>query len=145
MQEKILAAIPQGSTDTVLEVALIQDERGDRSHLELRSLTWSASLGWYRQHTLKLDRDATQALLRTFGYVRRYLEKESSPEPVRKVIPLRDGAAPGRQQRSHPSSQTHTPETIQAVRYSLEAATRYSDFELQTCPRRDETSCNQVM
>jgi hypothetical protein len=51
MQENIITAIPQGSADTVLEVALIYDDNQD-VHIELRYLVWGAGVGWYRQHTL---------------------------------------------------------------------------------------------
>jgi hypothetical protein len=86
MQEKIIAAIPQGREDIVLEVALIQDERTGIS-IELRSLTWSADVGWYRQQTLKLDRTAARALLRTLGYVRGHLGSEPCDMQATKVIP----------------------------------------------------------
>ena len=87
MQEDIIAAIPQGSADTVLEVALIRDDSQD-VHIELRYLAWGAGVGWYRQHTLKLDRSAAQALFRTFGYIRSCLAKLPLDESAKKVIPL---------------------------------------------------------
>ena len=86
MQENIIAAIPQGSADTVLEVALIHDDSQD-VHIELRYLAWGSGVGWYRQHTLKLDRPAAQALLRTLGYVQGRLRTAPDGQ-ARKVIPL---------------------------------------------------------
>jgi hypothetical protein len=87
MQEHIIATIPQGSADTALEVALLQDERKD-VYIELRCLAWGTGVGWYRQHTLKLDRLAAQALLRTLGYVRSRLDPVPLSGQIRKVIPL---------------------------------------------------------
>jgi hypothetical protein len=87
MQENIIATIPQGSADTVLEVALLQDEKKD-VHIELRCLAWGPGVGWYRQHTLKLDRPAAQALLRTLGYVRSRLDTVPLDRQARKVISL---------------------------------------------------------
>jgi hypothetical protein len=89
MQENIIAAIPQGRTDTVLEVALIQGD-SDNLGIELRCLAWGPGVGWYRQHTLKLDRTAARALLRAFGSVRSRLHKEPCAGPAKKVIPLPD-------------------------------------------------------
>ena len=87
MQENIIATIPQGSADTVLEVALIHD--GSQGvHIELRYLAWGAGVGWYRQHTLKLDRSAAQALFRTLGYIRSCLAKLPLDGSAKKVIPL---------------------------------------------------------
>src|SRR5215813_2587321 len=87
MQENIIATIPQGSADTVLEVALIHD--GSQGvHIELRYLAWGTGVGWYRQHTLKLDRSAAQALFRTLGYIRSCLAKLPRDESAEKVIPL---------------------------------------------------------
>jgi hypothetical protein len=87
MQEKIIAAIPQGSEDTALEVALIQDDHHGM-HVELRYLAWSAGVGWYRQHTLRLDRPAARTLLRALGYVRNLLGTEAPRGQAKKVIPL---------------------------------------------------------
>jgi hypothetical protein len=87
MQENIITAIPQGSADTVLEVALIYGDSQD-VHIELRYLVWGAGVGWYRQHTLKLDRTTAQALFRTLGYVRSCLAKLPLDGSAKKVIPL---------------------------------------------------------
>lgn len=87
MQENIIAAIPQGSADTVLEVALIHDDSQD-VHIELRYQAWGSGVGWYRQHTLKLDRSAAQALFRTLGYIRSCLAKLPLDGSAEKVIPL---------------------------------------------------------
>src|SRR5215510_8277690 len=66
MQENIIATIPQGSADTVLEVALIHDGSQD-VHIELRYLAWGAGVGWYRQHTLKLTLCPYTTLCRSVG------------------------------------------------------------------------------
>jgi hypothetical protein len=87
MHEEVLATIPQDGSDNVLEVALIHDGATDPS-VELRYLSWGTGLGWYRQHTLKLDRTAAWALLRTFGPLRRRLAQDTSSTADRQVIPL---------------------------------------------------------
>jgi hypothetical protein len=87
MHEEVLATIPQDSSDNLLEVALIHDGATDPS-VELRYLSWGTGLGWYRQHTLKLDRTAAWALLRTFGPLRRRLAQDTSSTADRQVIPL---------------------------------------------------------
>ena len=87
LQENIIAAIPQGGADTVLEVVLIYDDSQD-VHIELRYLIWGTGVGWYRQHTLKLDRTAAQTLFQTLGYVRSCLTKLSPDGSAKKVIPL---------------------------------------------------------
>jgi hypothetical protein len=92
MHEEVIAAIPQGSGDTVLEVALMHDGAGSTG-VELRYLVWSTGLGWYRQHTLALDSAAVRALLRTLGSVQRRLEQKTATALARNVIPF----PPGRQ------------------------------------------------
>jgi hypothetical protein len=88
MHERIIAAIPQSSADTMLEVALIQDDTHANVGLELRYLAWSAGLGWYRQQTLTLDHTAAQALLRTLRSVRDFFNTASLSGPRGKVIPF---------------------------------------------------------
>jgi hypothetical protein len=44
MRENVIAAIPQCSADTVLEVALIHDDSQD-VHIELRYLVWGTGVG----------------------------------------------------------------------------------------------------
>ncbi|HEY7495216.1 MAG TPA: hypothetical protein VIH59_29430 [Candidatus Tectomicrobia bacterium] len=87
MCEEVLATIFQDGSDNVLEVAIIHDGATDPT-VELRYLSWGTGLGWYRQHTLKLDRTAAWALLRTFGPLRRRLAKGTSSASGQQVIPL---------------------------------------------------------
>lgn len=87
MHEEILARIPQENPDHVLEVALLHDSTGTRS-IVLRSLWWSADLGWYCQHTLRLERATARALLRTLGHVQGRLRQGGPSTPGRSVIPF---------------------------------------------------------
>jgi len=87
MHEEILARIPQGTPDHILEVALLRDSAGTRS-IELRSLLWGAGLGWYCQSTLRLERAAARALLRTLGHVQGRLGPGESLSQGRNIIPF---------------------------------------------------------
>jgi hypothetical protein len=92
MHEEIIATIPQKQPDTVLEVALIHNDDG-ASHIELRCMTWGEGLGWYRQKTLALDRDAARALLQDLGQMRSQVSAAGPLHGGRKVIPLTQGKA----------------------------------------------------
>jgi len=87
MHEEILARIPQGAPDCSLEVVLLHDSAGTCS-IELRSLLWSAGLGWYCQHTLRLERTAARTLLRTLGHVQARLGPGEAPRQGRSIIPF---------------------------------------------------------
>jgi hypothetical protein len=86
MQEEVIATIRQNDSSNLLEVALVQDgASGPR--VELRVLSWGTGLGWYRQHTLRLDRTAARALLHTFDRLQRRLERSTFPALGRQIIP----------------------------------------------------------
>ena len=87
MHEEILARIPQGTPDHSLEVVLLHDGAGTYS-VELRSLLWSAGVGWYCQHTLRLERTAARALLHTLGHVQARLGSGEAPRQGRSIIPF---------------------------------------------------------
>ena len=72
MREEIVATIPQGDGELMLEVALKQDEAG-RTMVELRHLVWGRELGWYRQQTLTLDGTTASNLLCRLSSVRQRL------------------------------------------------------------------------
>ncbi len=80
MQEEIIATIPQESSDSMLEVALIQGSC-DNPTIELRRLSWGGGVGWYRQHTLRLDYATAQALLQTLRQARGRLRKRDTKVP----------------------------------------------------------------
>lgn len=87
MQEEVVATIPQDDAGNVLEVVLVQDgTSGPR--VELRFLSWGTGLGWYRQYTIRLERTAARALLRTFDHLRRRLEWNTSPTLRRQIFPF---------------------------------------------------------
>lgn len=86
MQEEMIATIPQESPDSVLEVILVHGGCGDTA-IELRRLSWGAGVGWYRQHTLRLDCAAAQALLQTLRRAQKRLGKGTASMPG-KVIPF---------------------------------------------------------
>lgn len=87
MQEEVVATIHQDNAGNVLEVALVHDD-ATGPMVELRFLSWGTGVGWYRQYTLTLDRMAARTLLRTFGHLRRWLERDSSPALGRQIIPF---------------------------------------------------------
>jgi hypothetical protein len=64
MNEEILATIPQESPESRLEVALVQDSAGSKT-VEFRRLLWGEGIGWYRLHTIHMDRAAARMLLKT--------------------------------------------------------------------------------
>jgi hypothetical protein len=72
-QDQILATIPQEGGDIALQVAMTHDSLNDVS-VELRYLVWGRGLGWYRQHTLKLNGTAARDLIRALGIVQRRAE-----------------------------------------------------------------------
>ena len=92
MHEEIIATIPQ-QQDTVLEVVLVHNDP-EPPRIELRCLTWTVGLGWYRQKTLALDEEAARALFHTLARVRAQLRQEARP-PYRgsNVIPLAKATA----------------------------------------------------
>jgi hypothetical protein len=87
MHEEIIATIPQKQPDTVLEVALIHNDDG-AAHIELRCMSWGEGLGWYRQKTLALNRDAARALLQNLGQIRSQVGASRQLHGGRKVISL---------------------------------------------------------
>lgn len=86
MPEEIITTITQ-KADGALEIALIHGEAAS-PRVELRELVWGAGLGWYRQHTCKLDSRTAHALLRTLGRLCTRLETEEPTRESRKVIPF---------------------------------------------------------
>lgn len=100
MHEKVIAAIPQGISDHVLEVALIDDPaQGPR--VELRTLAWGNGLGWYRQRTVTLDSASLQGLQRVLGQIQGYIRHTTPQRQSATVIPFpctppRNAAAAGR-------------------------------------------------
>jgi hypothetical protein len=86
-QEQVLATIPQRGGDIVLEVVMTHDASGAAS-IELRSLVWGNRLGWYRQHTLKLDGTTARDLIRALGIVQRRTEHQAVESLAHKVLPF---------------------------------------------------------
>ena len=87
MPEKVIVAIPQGTSDHVLEVVLIDDPAQD-PRVELRTLVWGNGLGWYRQHTVILDSASLQGLQRAFGQIQSQLRHSTSQRQSATVIPF---------------------------------------------------------
>jgi hypothetical protein len=92
--EEVIATIPQGRGDTVLEVALMH-YGASRTDVELRSMIWGNGLGWYRQSTLVLDQATARRLLSSLSSMRRRLspvkDARSEPRDRAKVIQFPDG------------------------------------------------------
>ena len=87
MHEKVIATIPQGEKDSLLEVVLIQTGPDD-SRIELRHHSWGEGIGWYRQHTLTLDAATVRALGRTLSQVQQRLDHGLTARHSSKVIPF---------------------------------------------------------
>ena len=89
-QEEVLARIPQRCNDTVLEVVMTHDANG-ATGIELRHLAWGDGLGWYRQHTLKLDGTTARDLIQALGVVQRRTERQAVEPLARKILPFPRG------------------------------------------------------
>jgi hypothetical protein len=87
MHEKVIAAIPQGIPDHVLEVALL-DDPAQGPGVELRTLAWGNGLGWYRQHTVALDRASLQGLQRVLGQIQSRIRHSPPQRQSATVIPF---------------------------------------------------------
>ena len=87
MHEKVIAAIPQDTSDHMLEVVFIDDQaQGPR--VELRTLAWGNGLGWYRQHTVTLDSASLQGLQRALGQIKGHLRHSTPQRQSATVIPF---------------------------------------------------------
>jgi hypothetical protein len=86
-REEVLATIPQRGDDTVLEVVMTHDTLGATS-IELRYLVWGNGLGWYRQHTLKLDGTTSRDLIQALGVVQRRMEHQAVESITHKILPF---------------------------------------------------------
>jgi hypothetical protein len=85
--EEVLATIPQRGSDTVLEVVMTHDAIGATT-VELRSVVWGNGLGWYRQHTLRLDGTTARELVQALGVVQRRAEHQAIEALTHKVLPF---------------------------------------------------------
>jgi hypothetical protein len=98
--EEVIAVVPQEGGDAALEVVLTHDGAGGMG-VELRSVIWGHGVGWYRQHTIAVDRKAIRALCRGLECARRRLDDRSNAWHASNVIPFPrrrrapEGAAPG--------------------------------------------------
>jgi hypothetical protein len=86
-QEEVLVTIPQKGDDTVLEVVMMHDAIGAPA-IELRYLVWGNGLGWYRQHTLRLDGTTARDLIQALGVVQRRMERQAVESLGHKVLPF---------------------------------------------------------
>jgi hypothetical protein len=86
-QDEILATIPQEGGDAALEVAMTHNSLNGVS-IELRYLVWGRDLGWYRQHTLRLNGTAARDLIRVLGIVQRRVEDQLVESLGSKVLPF---------------------------------------------------------
>ena len=87
MHEEVIATISQGKTGSRLEVVLIH-EGPEHTKVELRHLSWGNGVGWYRQHTLKLDDAAVRALGRLLHRVQHRLGHDLTARADNKIIPF---------------------------------------------------------
>ena len=87
MHEKVIAAIPQDTSDHMLEVVFI-DDQAQGSRVELRTLAWGNGLGWYRQHTVTLDSASLQGLQRALGQIKGHLRHSTPQRQSATVIPF---------------------------------------------------------
>jgi hypothetical protein len=87
MHEQVIAAIPQDTSDHVLEVALV-DDPAQGPQVELRTLAWGNGLGWYRQHTVTLDKTSLQGLQRALGLIQSHIRHSPPQRQSATVIPF---------------------------------------------------------
>ena len=87
MHEKVIEAIPQATSDHMLEVVLI-DDQGQGPRVELRTLAWGNGLGWYRQHTVTLDSASLQGLQRALGQIQGHIKHRTPQRRSATVIPF---------------------------------------------------------
>jgi len=87
VHEEVIATIPQGKTGAFLEVVLVH-ERPEQTRVELRHMSWGNGVGWYRQHTLKLDHATVRALGRLLTQVQHRLDHSRTPGADNKIIPF---------------------------------------------------------
>ena len=87
MHEKVIAAIPQDTSEHMLEVVFI-DDQGQDPRVELRTLAWGNGLGWYRQHTVTLDSASLQGLQRALGQIKGYIRHTTPQRQSATVIPF---------------------------------------------------------
>lgn len=86
-QEEVLVTISQKGDDAVLEVVMIHDAVGATA-IELRYLVWGNGLGWYRQHTLRLDGTTARDLSQALSVVQRRMEHRAVEALGHKVLPF---------------------------------------------------------
>jgi hypothetical protein len=85
--EVVLATVPQGHDDTVLEIVMIHGANGV-TNVELRSLVWGNGLGWYRLHTLQLDGATARNIIQALGVVQRRVEHQGIEAMERRLLPF---------------------------------------------------------
>lgn len=67
INETILTTLPGNSETERVIVVLCTNYEDHSSHLELRQETWAANLGWYTQHSIRLNHDQTRDLRQFLG------------------------------------------------------------------------------
>lgn len=87
--EQLLSTVTADDKHNRLEVVLSPNDEGEPT-LELRRLSWGKGVGWYRQHTLRLDPAEAEVLLHTLR-TRRSAWREDPQVSSGKVIPFPTG------------------------------------------------------
>jgi hypothetical protein len=82
--ETVLATIAATDPDSLLEVTLCRSAT-EELVIELCRFSWGAGIGWYRQHTLRLDITEAEGLLQALRTSRRKWHSPSD-EPDGKII-----------------------------------------------------------
>ncbi len=87
---QLLGTVETDDGHSRLEVVLSPNDKG-KSALELRRLSWGRGVGWYRQHTLRLDPTEAEVLLHTLRTSRRTWREVRQAPSGNKVIPFPTG------------------------------------------------------
>ncbi|MCS6927160.1 MAG: hypothetical protein NZ578_14810 [Candidatus Binatia bacterium] len=85
--EKTLATIPSADPDTLLEVVLCTRATAPPV-IELRRLSWGEGIGWFRQHTLRLEAGEVSHLCATLRRYHRRWKPPAAPSHAAKIIPF---------------------------------------------------------
>ena len=84
--EQLLSTVTADDKHSRLDLVLSPNDEGEPA-LELRRLSWGKGVGWYRQHTLRLDPAEAEVLLHTLR-TSRSAWREGPQAPSGKVIPF---------------------------------------------------------
>ena len=86
LPKQLLSTVTADDKNGRLEIVLSPNDAGEPA-LELRRLSWGRGVGWYHQHTLRLNPAEAEALLHTLRRSRS-VWREGPHMPGGKLIPF---------------------------------------------------------